>query len=56
MNAPMLAGAAIGIGLYLLMRALFPPRPGLAASLAAFDAAARRRDTRRARPPWRAFR
>ncbi|WP_315987206.1 type II secretion system F family protein [Actinomadura sp. HBU206391] len=44
MNAPMLAGAACGIGLYLLLRALFPPRPGLAASLAAFDAAARRRD------------
>jgi tight adherence protein C len=44
MNAPLLAGAAFGVGLYLLLRALFPPRPGLAASLAAFDAAARRRD------------
>ena len=44
MNAPLLAGAAFGIGLYLLLRALFPPRPGLAASLAAFDAAVRRRD------------
>jgi Flp pilus assembly protein TadB len=42
-NAPLLAGAALGIGLFLLVRALFPPRPGLAASLAAFDAAARRR-------------
>jgi Flp pilus assembly protein TadB len=44
MNGPMLAGAVFGVGLYLLVRALFPPRPGLAASLAAFDAAARRRD------------
>jgi Flp pilus assembly protein TadB len=42
-NASLLAGAALGIGLFLLLRALFPPRPGLAASLAAFDAAARRR-------------
>ena len=44
MNGPILAGALFGVGLYLLVRALFPPRPGLAASLAAFDAAARRRD------------
>ncbi|HEV7934177.1 MAG TPA: type II secretion system F family protein [Actinomadura sp.] len=44
MNAPLLAGAVFGIGVFLLVRALFPPRPGLAASLAAFDAAARRRD------------
>jgi tight adherence protein C len=43
-NAPLLAGAVFGIGVFLLVRALFPPRPGLAASLAAFDAAARRRD------------
>jgi tight adherence protein C len=43
-NAPLVAGAAVGIGIFLLLRALFPPRPGLAASVAAFDAAARRRD------------
>jgi tight adherence protein C len=40
----LLAGVAFGAGCYLLFRALFPPRPGLAASLAAFDAAVRRRD------------
>ncbi|MGH3387591.1 MAG: type II secretion system F family protein [Actinomadura sp.] len=44
MNAPLLAGAVLGVGVFLLVRALFPARPGLAASLAAFDAAARRRD------------
>ncbi|WP_067826280.1 type II secretion system F family protein [Actinomadura kijaniata] len=42
MNGPLLAGAVVGLGLYLLYRALFPPRPGLAARLAAFDAARRR--------------
>ncbi|PKK12689.1 MULTISPECIES: type II secretion system F family protein [Thermomonospora] len=40
----MLAGATVGLGLYLLVRALFPARPGLAASLAAFDRA-RAQDT-----------
>ncbi|HEX6469076.1 MAG TPA: type II secretion system F family protein [Streptosporangiaceae bacterium] len=43
MTAALLAGVAFGFGCYLLFRALFPPRPGLAASLAAFDAAVRRR-------------
>jgi Flp pilus assembly protein TadB len=43
MTGALLAGIAFGAGCYLLLRALFPPRPGLAASLAAFDAAARRR-------------
>jgi tight adherence protein C len=42
-TAALLAGVAFGAGCYLLFRALFPPRPGLAASLAAFDAAVRRR-------------
>jgi Flp pilus assembly protein TadB len=39
-----LAGVAFGAGIFVLFRALFPARPGLAASLAAFDAANRRRD------------
>ncbi|HEY7483422.1 MAG TPA: type II secretion system F family protein [Streptosporangiaceae bacterium] len=43
MTGPLLAGIAFGVGCYLLVRALFPPRPGLAASLAAFDATVRRR-------------
>jgi Flp pilus assembly protein TadB len=43
MTAALLAGVAFGAGCFLLLRALFPPRPGLAASLAAFDAAVRRR-------------
>jgi tight adherence protein C len=43
MTGALLAGLAFGLGCYLLFRALFPPRPGLAASLAAFDAAVRRR-------------
>nr|WP_202420496.1 type II secretion system F family protein [Actinomadura rayongensis] len=38
----MLAGAVAGLGLFALVRALFPPRPGLATRLAAFDAARRR--------------
>ncbi|GLZ12127.1 type II secretion system protein [Actinomadura sp. NBRC 104425] len=42
MTGPLLAGAVVGVGLYLLVRALFPPRPGLAVRLAAFDAARRR--------------
>jgi Flp pilus assembly protein TadB len=44
MTGALLAGAVFGVGCYLLFRALFPPRPGLAASLAAFDTAIRRRD------------
>lgn len=42
MTGALLAGAFAGLGAYLLFRALFPPRPGLAARLAAFDAARRR--------------
>ncbi|WP_055478121.1 hypothetical protein [Sphaerimonospora mesophila] len=34
-----LAGGVLGIGLFLLVRALFPPRPGLIARLAALDVA-----------------
>jgi tight adherence protein C len=44
MTGALLAGVAFGAGLFILFRALFPARPGLAASLAAFDAANRRRD------------
>lgn len=51
MTGPLIAGAVFGLGLFALVRALFPPRPGLAASLAAFDAAARRRDEA-ARPSY----
>ncbi|GAB3962017.1 type II secretion system F family protein [Actinoallomurus acanthiterrae] len=46
MTTALLAGAFFGLGGYLLFRALFPPRPGLAARLAAFDAA-RRRDEKK---------
>ncbi|QXJ26021.1 hypothetical protein AGRA3207_007606 [Actinomadura graeca] len=42
MTGAMIAGAVAGAGLYLLVRALFPARPGLAARMAAFDAARRR--------------
>ncbi|MCO5999254.1 type II secretion system F family protein [Actinoallomurus rhizosphaericola] len=45
MTTALLAGALFGLGGYLLFRALFPPRPGLAARLAAFDAARRRGET-----------
>ncbi|TDE17809.1 type II secretion system protein [Actinomadura sp. 6K520] len=38
----MIAGAVVGLGLYVLVRALFPARPGLAARMAALDAARRR--------------
>lgn len=44
MTGALLAGVAFGAGIFVLFRALFPARPGLAASLAAFDAANRRRD------------
>ncbi|WP_242903185.1 type II secretion system F family protein [Actinomadura terrae] len=42
MTGAMIAGALVGGGLYLLVRALFPARPGLAARMAALDAARRR--------------
>jgi tight adherence protein C len=42
MTVALLAGAFFGLGAYLLFRAIFPPRPGLSARLAAFDAARRR--------------
>ena len=34
-----LCGAVLGLGLFLLLRALVPPRPGLTARLAARDQA-----------------
>jgi tight adherence protein C len=43
MTGSLLTGALVGVGLFLLALAVFPSRPGLAASMAAFDAAARRR-------------
>ncbi|MEV5569214.1 type II secretion system F family protein [Spirillospora sp. NPDC052269] len=39
MTGALLAGAVVGFGLYLLSRALFPSRPGLASRLAALDSA-----------------
>ncbi|MQY07345.1 type II secretion system F family protein [Actinomadura macrotermitis] len=42
MTGTMIAGAVVGLGLYLLVRALFPARPGLSARLATLDAARRR--------------
>ncbi|GIH63275.1 type II secretion system protein [Microbispora siamensis] len=39
MITTVLCGAVLGLGLFLLMRALFPPRPGLTARLAALDEA-----------------
>ncbi|GAA0286177.1 type II secretion system F family protein [Actinomadura nitritigenes] len=42
MTGAILAGAVVGLGLYALVRALFPARPGLAARMAALDAARRR--------------
>ncbi|TQS27438.1 type II secretion system protein [Microbispora sp. KK1-11] len=39
MIATVLCGAVLGLGLFLLVRALFPPRPGLTARLAALDQA-----------------
>jgi tight adherence protein C len=47
MTIAILAGAIVGMGGYLLFRALFPPRPGLSAQLAAFDAARRRGEAAR---------
>ena len=43
MIAVYLTGGLAGAGLFLLVLALFPARPGLAASLSAFDATVRRR-------------
>ena len=54
MTLALLAGAVTGLGLYLLFRALFPPRPGLSARLAAFDAARRRGEAERTRASGRA--
>ncbi|MDF5751266.1 type II secretion system protein [Spongiactinospora sp. TRM90649] len=39
MTESILAGAVLGMGLFLLLRALFPARPGLVARLLALDAA-----------------
>jgi tight adherence protein C len=39
MTLTALFGAVIGLGLFVLFRALFPPRPGLVARLTALDAA-----------------
>ena len=39
MTEALLAGAITGLGVFLLIRALFPPRAGLAARLSAMDAA-----------------
>ncbi|MFF5211447.1 type II secretion system F family protein [Streptosporangium sp. NPDC000396] len=39
MTEPLLAGAVLGLGLFLLLRALFPARPGLVTRLLALDAA-----------------
>jgi tight adherence protein C len=47
MNGPIIAGAVFGLGLYMLLRALFPARPGLAASLARFDRARMSEDAAR---------
>jgi tight adherence protein C len=41
MTAALVAGAAIGLGVFLLALALVPRRPSLARQIAAFDAAAR---------------
>ncbi|WP_326820090.1 type II secretion system protein [Streptosporangium sp. NBC_01639] len=39
MTEPLLAGGLLGLGLFLLVRALFPARPGLVTRLLALDAA-----------------
>ncbi|GAA0387944.1 type II secretion system protein [Acrocarpospora corrugata] len=39
MTETVLAGAVLGLGIFLLLRALFPPRPGLVTRLAALDRA-----------------
>ncbi|MCW2940320.1 MAG: type secretion system protein [Actinomycetia bacterium] len=50
MSLALLAGGAVGLGLFVLSLALFPMRPGLAASLAAFDSANKRRQESRTAP------
>jgi len=50
MMPALIAGAAFGLGTFLLLVALMPGRPGLARQLAAFDAA-RPPGTRARRPP-----
>ncbi|RAY12164.1 type II secretion system protein [Actinomadura craniellae] len=44
MNAALIAGGLVGLGVFALVRALFPSRPGLASRLAAFDARASRQE------------
>ncbi|RJL33552.1 type II secretion system F family protein [Bailinhaonella thermotolerans] len=46
MTEALLAGAVLGLGLFLLSRALFPNRPGLAARLSALDAARQGQESR----------
>ena len=48
MRPALVAGAVLGLGIFLLVLALIPRRPGLARQLAAFDVAAHRRS--RCRP------
>ncbi|GIH21971.1 type II secretion system protein [Acrocarpospora phusangensis] len=48
MTETVLAGAVLGLGIFLLLRALFPPRPGLVARLAALDQARAGEDVVRA--------
>ncbi|MFI6506757.1 type II secretion system F family protein [Streptosporangium sp. NPDC050855] len=49
MTEALLAGSVLGIGLFLLLRALFPARPGLVTRLLALDAAREGGDAPRAR-------
>ncbi|MEU4404517.1 type II secretion system protein [Streptosporangium sp. NPDC023963] len=49
MTEALLAGSVLGIGLFLLLRALFPARPGLVTRLLALDAAREGTDAPRAR-------
>lgn len=50
MSAAVVAGMGFGAGLWLLLRAVRPPRPPLAVALARVDAAARRGPARRPLP------
>lgn len=47
MTGALLAGAAFGLGLFAIVRALFPARPGLAARLATLDKARAKDDVAR---------
>ena len=49
MSETLLAGSVLGLGLFLLVRALFPARPGLVTRLLALDAAREGTDAPRAR-------